>query len=227
MKKALKIFVAAACLFLGAGVCQAARTTIATDNFNRASLGANWTQTDDFNCAPGIQIVSSTIIDSSHTGPCSARYTGASFTDQQYSLMALVFFNADNNQRMGVACLMSPDMNGGQDRYEYTILDDSGTGTKTTEIAKVVNNTRTVLASSSVTWSVSDTIEIECDPTAHTVTGFKNGVQQVQATSQTDLTTGLPGVTIMGGYQGDNWEGGNVSAAAAATPMRTLTGAGI
>lgn len=226
----MKILIALFFVLLSGAVCYAARSTVATDDFNRASLGSNWTQTDDFNCSPGVQIESSTIVGSSHTGPCSARYTGAGFNDQQYSVLALVAFNFDSNQRIGVACLISPDMNGGQDRYEYTLLDDSATSTKTTQLAKVINNARTVVTSSSISWTAGDTIEIECDPTAQTVTGFKNGVQQVQATSQTDLTTGLPGVTIMGGYQGDNWEGGNLSAGGGGTPAcngrLTLIGAG-
>lgn len=192
-----------------------ARTLVASDDFNRASLGANWDQTNAFNGS--VNIVSSTLVSAAHSQECAARYVSGTFAADQYSSLELVTWNQFGNNRIGVAARMSPDDDGNRDHYEYVIFDNNGSTTKTTELAKVVNGSRTILTSSSVLWASGDRIEIECEGT--TIRGLKNGTEVVSVTDS-DITTGRPGVRTTSGKTGDNWQGGDLSAS---TPDPALT----
>jgi len=192
----------------------AARNSIATDDFNRGSIGANWESTEQWDCSAVIIDLSTRFTGSHSSAPCSSRWVGTgTFTNDHYSKAAVVSWGGSTNQQVGVACRMSADINSSgtnaRDHYQYTILDDSGTSSKTTRLIKYINGAPTTLDTATVAWTGGDTIEIECEGT--TIRGFKNGVQQVSVTDAS-LSTGGPGIIADGGIYGDNWEGGSITA---------------
>lgn len=195
-----------------------ARTSIATDNFNRASLGSDWAQLNTSNIGD-VQIDSSIRIKGEYsTQPTdqqtAARWVGAgSFTDDQYSQLKLLnpLDFAGSTQRAGVIVRASSDTGNNRDYYEAYIASDSAS-TPTTYLAKWVNGTRTGLYSAAQTWAVNDTISLEVEGT--TLRVCRNGTPLGGSWTVTDssITTGLPGVTLAGGANclGDDWEGGNM-----------------
>ena len=194
-----------------------ARTQIATDNFNRAALGANWAQLFPFN--GNMQILSSTILagGSATSQFQAARWVGAgTFTDDQYALIAINSLDFQSqNYSIGVVCRASADQDGNRDYY-YAVVYGDAASSYTTALGKVVNGTATELHSAEVAWVAGDTIELECEGTSLRL--LRNGVSLGGLFEQTDsdLTTGLPGVAGAGGYagvSGDNWEGGNITTA--------------
>lgn len=202
------------------------RTSVATDNFNRASLDLNWAQLNVSN-AGDVQIDSSIQIKGQYaTQPvdhqAAARWVGAgSFTDDQYSQLKLInpLDFTGSTMRAGVIVRASSDTNNNRDYYEAYIASDSGS-TPTTYLAKWVNGTRTGLYSAAQTWAANDTISLEAEGT--TLRVCRNGTPLGGSWTTTDssITTGLPGVTIAGGTNcmGDDWEGGNMGASATSSP---------
>lgn len=194
----------------------AGRSSVATDDFNRASLGSNWTQTNP--AASNIAILSSIVIYSDAASSATAYWSGTgSFTTNQYSKLKVTgLANLSTGYWIGVACRMSADINSQRDSYVY-IVYANGSGTYRTDIGKYVDDVWTQLDTADLTWSVGDTIEIECEGTSPTtIRGYKNGVQQ-QSTTDSSLSTGKPGVSAAGNSSsvtGDDWEGGNLDSAA-------------
>lgn len=201
-----------------------ARTSIATDNFNRASLGSDWTQLNT-GAAGDVLLDSSIQIKGQYaTQPTdqqgTARWVGAgSFTDDQYSQVKLVNpldWNGATH-RAGVIVRASADTGANRDYYEAYIAQDSGT-TPTTYLAKWVNGTRTGLYSAAQTWAANDTISLEAEGT--TLRVCRNGTPLGGSWTVTDssISTGLPGVTMAGLTLADDWEGGNMGSAAVYAP---------
>jgi hypothetical protein len=202
-----------------------ARTSIATDNFNRASLDSDWAQLNTV-VSGNVQIDSSIRIQGQYNAQPTdqqptARWVGAgSFTDDQYSQIKLLnpLDWASSTVRAGVIVRASADTGAGRDYYEAYIAQDSGT-TPTTYLAKWVNGTRTGLYSAAQTWAANDTISLEAEGT--TLRVCRNGTPLGGSWTVTDssISTGLPGVTIAGvGALGDDWEGGNMGASATSSP---------
>lgn len=191
---------------------------VATDNFNRASLGAtDWTQ---LNAAwANVQISASTVFDASASNgsnEAAAVWIGAgSFTADQYSEVTvggLAF--ASINWCVGVIARASTDTGANRDFYFFFVAGTSAGPTYTTVLGKVVNGTRTVLNSAAQTWANGDEISIECEGT--TIRGCRNGVALGGAFTVTDsdLATGNPGILANGNtaLTGDDWVAGNMEA---------------
>jgi hypothetical protein len=193
-----------------------ARTLIATDNFNRASLDANWAQV---NSNGGTILIESSVrfrgSGANLNGP-AAKWVGAgSFTDDQYSSVVIISLgNFGDNYHIGAIARASTGVDDSRDYYEARV-DCDGTSTYTTKLLKYIDGTLTTLNSGSVAWSLNDRIEIECEGT--TIRLCKNGTPLGGAFTQTDsaLSTGLPGVAAASGdasiANGDDWEGGNMT----------------
>lgn len=201
-----------------------ARTSIATDNFNRASLGtSDWGQLNT-SLGGDVQINTSTTIKGQYSlqavhQACVARWIGAgTFTADQYSKVAInTIAQPSNNSGIGVICRASADTGANKDFYELYI--DGGTiggNVYLTSLAKWVNGTRTVLYSNNETWVATDTVELECEGT--TIRGMRNGSSLGSSWIVTDssISTGSPGVTVAGTgiFLGDDWEGGSIGTAA-------------
>lgn len=198
-----------------------ARTSVASDNFNRAApLGANWAQTDSFDGSMTIQ--ASTAARGGNGGPINANAQSAvwvgtgTFTGNQYSSIVLgPIPNASSSYNIGCTVL---DNNSDNNRSHYgiSLAGDSATGPYTVTLYKNVNQSYTSLFSATVAFTTAggDELSIEVDVTNHMVHGCKNGVRMGGSWSQPDssLTTGKPG--ICGGSDGsiqataDSWEGG-------------------
>jgi hypothetical protein len=200
-----------------------ARTSIATDNFNRASLDANWAQLNSFWGSIGITASTRVYgsVDRTPGDGAAARWVGAgTFTDDQYSSLvvgALTWLTTSYN--IGVICRASADTDGTRDYYGASVCMDAAGPTYTTVLYKVVNGTITTLHSAAATWAVSDRIELEVEGT--TLRVCKNGTALGGSFTQTDssLSTGAPGVALGGGttIYGDDWEAGTITAAATTT----------
>lgn len=198
-----------------------ARTQVATDNFNRASLGADWAQLAPINGS--IDIYNSTNVKGTNAlsidNAMAARWVGAgTFSNDQYSSLVLsvvTWVTADYS--IGVICRASADTNANRDFYGASVLMDSS-GDKTTVLYKYVNGTYTAIYSAAVAWTVGDRIELEVEGT--TLRVCKNGTPLGGSFTQTDssIATGSPGVACAGGntVYGDDWIGGSLTAATVA-----------
>jgi hypothetical protein len=202
------------------------RTSVATDDFNRASLGSNWT---NLNTTWGTIVTQTSTVftgTSANTGnEAAAVWAGAgSFTDDQYSegeLGGLTFLTAD--YCAGYIARASADTDGNRDFYFFYVAGDSSGPNYTTVLGKVVNGTRTVLHSASAAWANTDLISIECEGT--TIRGCKNGTPLGGSFTQTDssLTTGKPGILANGSsLTGDNWVGGNITSGGSSNAVAWL-----
>jgi hypothetical protein len=191
------------------------RIVVATDNFNRAALGANWA---NLNTNWGtVQISGSTVVNanaSNTINEAAAVWVGAgSFEDDQYAeitIGGLTFLSGDFV--IGVIVRASTDTNGSRDFYFGYVAADGGGPTYTTVIAKVVDGTRTVLHSAAVAWSDGDKLSLEAEGTE--IRLCQNGVALGGSFTRTDaaLSTGSPGVIANGSAPtGDNWEAGSLS----------------
>lgn len=196
-----------------------ARTSIATDNFNRASLGtADWSQMNT-GVAGDVQIDSSTRAKGQFgTQPtdqkATARWIGAgTFTNDQYASIKIVLAPSIPGNPVGV-CVRASGSAGTRTLYEAFV--DGNVGTQTTSLNKWVSGTRTVLyTDTAITWAANDLISLEAEGT--TLRVCKNGTPVGGSWTLTDasISTGVPGITVAGsGIFGDDWEGGNVGTAA-------------
>lgn len=194
-----------------------AQTSVATDNFNRASLGADW---DQLNPTQGsMATFTSTVVGGGTSGADAARqaarWIGAgTFSDNQYASLEIVTLgNITTDYSMGVICRASADDDGARDYYEVVVFASSAGPDYTTQLGKVVNGTYTVLNSGSVAWAAADDIGIQCDGTS--IRATKNGTAIGGSFTQTDssLTTGAPGIAGSGdgSNTGDNWDAGNMA----------------
>lgn len=199
-----------------------ARTQIATDDFNRASLGtSDWAQMNT-GLAGDVQTDSSIRIKGQYgTQPTdqkpTARWIGAgTFSNDQYSSLRLTAGPAGGSQAaVGVAVRASGSA-GTRTFYEFFV--DGLASNYNTTLSKWVNGTRTVLhTSTGVSWASNDLISIEVEGTQ--VRGCKNGTPLGGSFTLTDasISSGAPGVVAASnGFNGDDWEGGDVTAPASA-----------
>lgn len=216
-------------LLIAGPLCATTRTSIATDNFNRAgpALGSNWATLNNL-AGDDMKIVASVRVTGASTGSsrAAARWVGAgSFTADQYSgikITALGFITTDYS--IGVICRASADTDSARDFYEVLVLSDSSGPNYTTQVNKVVNGTRTALNSASRAWAVNDRVECEAEGT--TIRGLKTGVAFFTVTDSS-IATGNPGIAgsndqTDGNSTGDDWDGGNLTASTKLT-RRVIT----
>jgi hypothetical protein len=207
-----------------------ARTSIATDDFNRTdgAIGSSWLYIRNTAWQGNPPNIFSNKVFGRATGDQYqvARWAGTgTFANDQYAKATVGTLAAQTaDYRCGVVARCSADIDTTADYYGYNLYSDSGTGIYTTVLFKVVNGTYTALNTAAVAWANGDTIEIEVEGT--TVRGLKNGVQTVSVTDS-DLTSGKPGLLVAGDNGGtvaslDNWEGGDLSSGGTSA---TATGA--
>lgn len=169
----------------------------ATDNFNRASLGTNWTTVYGLNA---LQIYSSTVCGCS-SGDSSSYWNVDSFGGNQYSQCIL---NTASPSYNGPTVRAAANQEYGAEVVSNLIYG----------IYKF-NGAFTYLGSGvSVTTAANDTWKLEAVGT--TITLYQNGVSRKSVTDATfnSGSAGLHGYSDSTGYM-DNWEGGNVSAGGA------------
>jgi hypothetical protein len=188
---------------------------IASDDFNRASLDANWSQRNP-NWS-SIAITASTVFwasaSNANNEACAAWVGSGTPTNDHRSEVSVVTFDFQSiDYCIGVACRVSTDIDGARDFYFAFVAGTSGGPNYTTVLGKVVNGTRTVLHSASVSWTAGDEISISC--VGSTISVQKNTVDLGGSFTQTDtdLTTGTWGIIANGpALQGDNWNGYSIT----------------
>lgn len=201
-----------------------ARSPVATDN--GALTGGNWTQLNAVNWG---SVTGGTVFSSSATNTnneSAAVWSGSgSFSNDQYAevtISGLSFQGSD--YVMGVIVRASTDVDTARDFYFAYVAADSSGPNYTAVLGKVVNGTRSVLHSASMAWSDSDTISLEVVGTSLSV--FQNGtaIGGSFTTTDTDLSTGKPGLIANGSVPtGDDWVGGDITSGGS----ENLTGQGV
>ncbi len=198
--------------------------SVATDNFNRASLGGNWAQLLGFTTGGDIIVMSNTHMAGNTNGAgstdvCWARYVGTgSFTDDHYSENAILggIGNNGENYRCGVLVRAGAGTGASRTAYGLEIYMD-GTGdpaTRTWRIFKTVTGTKTVLTSGGVSCGTGTRYGLAV--VGSNIYALKDRVQVLTTQVDTAITTGLPGVLMSGGSAdptADNWEAGTASEA--------------
>jgi hypothetical protein len=178
----------------------ATRTSIATDDFNRAGpgLGANYAQ---LNTGGGgsMQIAASTKVTASAGNDLNmacARYVGTgTFTNDHYAEVAvgdLSFTGTDAFS--GVITRASADTDANRDLYFAWVASNTGGPNYLVSFGKVVNGTRTFFNQASTAWSNGDRIGLESEGSTHRVTKNGTALGGSFTTTDTALTTGLPGI---------------------------------
>jgi len=166
---------------------------IATDNFNRASLGANWT-----NAFGTVVINSNTRATGSAAGENDAFYNALTFSADQYAQAVITPSATD----WAGVCVRASVNNS----YIF-----EGT-TSQWEIAKYVAGAFTELTAGSWTASAGDVFRLEVAGT--TLRAFRNGVL-VSTATDSSLSAGNPGVAFWSldasfNAFADDWEGGDL-----------------
>ncbi len=211
------------------------RTPIITDGFDSSG---NW---DGLVPNDALFYVDSSHFTSYHDatflGGNPARWHGTDFdsTADQYAKAQIIVITADGGPTtaLGVICRASADLDAARDFYFYRFKEDagsSGSAARTTEIGSVKNGTETIHTTGSITWAPNDTIELECTGSSTVLLeGFKNGVStgQTYSDSSSPLTTGRPGVLANISFQGDNFEGGSLTAGGGGRAGKNTRGWGL
>lgn len=212
--------------------------TIASDDFNRASLGTtDWTQMNTA-LAGDVQIDSSIKIKGQFgtqatDQKATARWIGAgTFSNDHYSSTLVVTTPTSSSTTNTIGAIGRASGSAGTRTFYEFFVEGDPTSPITT-LNKWVNGTRTILAQATgVTWAANDLIEIECEGT--TIRGCKNNTVlgsggfsfttgSTFTVTDASISTGAPGVVVSGtaGIFGDDWKAGDMTAAA---PTAALTG---
>lgn len=202
------------------------RTSIATDNFNRAgpAIGSNWAV-----LTTATLLINASIQATGEFSNASAgRWVGAgSFTDDQYSSVTLV--NAASGFGAtywgGVIVRASADTGAGRDYYmAYKV--HSG-GSNATVLAKCINGTETVIHSAvpSPDFANGDVLSLEVEGTTLRVCRNGTPLGGSWTATDTDLSSGLPGIIVSDPVFIDDWEGGNITVGG--NPARNLSLLGV
>jgi hypothetical protein len=208
------------------------RTPVATDDFEAYTVGSfpgsNWTDLDNNNGQ--IRTVTGKGVNNAFSAWSTMRRSAGTYDTEQYAkgtVQAIVSGSPNSQDGVGVSVRNSADTSasGGQDAYAIYVDQNS---TQSVKIARLTNNTINVLATqASTSVDSGDTISIEVTGTGATVTlnGYINDVLQASLTNVADTSgdritaAGRPG--IIGHTSGtsymDDWEGGDITTAAAPT----------
>jgi len=199
----------------GAPCFQQGRLPQAYDNFNRRSLGTNWTQVVSGGNAgtPAIannqfsatsRSTTTTIYERSYTA--NPNPPNSTIGSNQWSEVTVTALTGGGTGRVGA----------GVRRTATTML---GTGyvcwedTSTAQIGRISTTTETNLGNTAVTGVAGDVIR--CEVSGSTITMYRNGASILSATDSNFtsgqpslylLTSGVPGIT----ESGDNWSGGTI-----------------
>lgn len=202
-----------------------------TDDFNRANtqvMGSNWTilQEND-NGGFGFKILSNQLVwDNSASAAAVMRYNNTFTADQysQFKVVTSVYQSGSGDVRY---CGPGTRLNGSggtfNDGYVATAIISSDI-TNVNNITLYNGGSGSLVASGFANVSANDIIKITSVGTTHTY--YRNGSSQGSGTDATFNTTNAAGVyaVLSGGGSPpatmDDWEGGDVGAAAGQPTMR-------
>jgi len=191
-----------------------ARTIVATDNFNRANgaLGANWSNT--FDTPP--QIVSNAV-QNVNAADNTAFWSANSFSNNQYSQITVTQWGTGSYSGVIIRANASDYVIGQYVNHlgGYGIFWLNGGAY--TQIGS------TYVASK----SDGDVLVLEAEGTTFRL--FINGIERVSGVNASAPASGSAGIIASDDTATaiiDDWEGGNITAPAASTPLRMLMGCG-
>jgi hypothetical protein len=206
--------IAASILLLLLGAVPAkAQCQIATDTFNRSSLGSNWVSLPANAESFGIYNKGVGLVSGSSGNVYGQMWwspSAGSFTDQQYSTMVIGQIPAPpiTKNLIGPAVLVSPSS---QSFYWAVVWQNS------IYIQRLVNGVYKNLASAAYTPAVGDIISISVNSPALTVTYGPPANTATLTASDGTLASGIPGI-VGQGYTptqtiilGSSWAAGNVA----------------
>lgn len=178
----------------------------ATDDFERASLGANWTTREGT-----ATIHNSSDFSGDFSGDNQAVYTATTFANDQYSESIISLLQAGKEAQATCRSATSGAFN----RYGYAGYNTGA------DLYKVVASSYTFLQATGATFAVGDTIRIEAE--GSTLRGKKNGVQQGTNQTDTSLTSGYPGAGVWHSAtpmpEIESWAGADLAAVAGRVPL--------
>lgn len=181
--------------------------TSATDDFNRASLGGNWTQRRTF--FGNVTIITSTYASGAASGlGVQATYPTATSINDQYVSADVVGLGSIFGTSVGVVARMSGQDTSGTDTRTFYYLVATDTATTDLVLGKCVNGTETALATVTTPVVDGNTLRLEVEGT--TLRAYLNGVLKATQTDAT-ISTGEVGLTAPSNNIGmDNWAGGDL-----------------
>ena len=183
---------------IDAGFNNFSYVSVVQDNFNRASLGSNWTQ------QPGdsgtVVIDSSTRIAAQDGADAYAYWSASLFSADQYSQAKLV--NVNGSDDSGVYVRGSSVE---KTFYWFTWLPSGSSW----DIHKYINGVFTnLISTTSGAAQVGDVMKLTA--VGNIITAYVNGVQKLQVTDSS-ITDGAPGVYVgSSDTYIDDWEGGSI-----------------
>jgi hypothetical protein len=185
---------------LGLSALLDARTSLASDDFNRADdpagLGANWTQSMNGEPFTSPLFISANKAISSFLCFASAFWTARVWTPDQWA-------SCDINLDSGPAVRTSGITQATNNQY-FTLTTGFGA---TLEIRKVVNGAATIIATASAGAVAEDTLRLEVRGSE--LRAYHKGAVKLIATDTTH-TTGSPGAISISAATVDNWQAGQV-----------------
>lgn len=181
-----------------------------SDDFNRANSGANagwganWQHyTGGSSSNTGWEILSNQGRVNASFTQRAALWNGGSVTNDQFSKAAIAALSVDGH---AYVCVRATDDN---NCYRGGWLNSS-----TVRLSKVISGTSTTLGSASVTHNAGDTVEVRASGTS--ISLYVNDVLQVGPITDSDLSSGRPGMQTLNTQDYDGWTGGDYGADAVA-----------
>lgn len=174
-----------------------------SDDFNRtdsganAGWGANWQHyTSGSASNTGWEILSNQgRVNASFTAR-AALWNGGSVTADQNSRVAIASLSVDGH---AYAVVRGTD---DQNLYRGGFLNSS-----TVRISKLVAGASTTIGTQSVTFSAGDVVELRV--VGSSLSLYVNDVLQIGPTTDTEYSSGRPGVAVQNTSDFDNWSGGD------------------
>ena len=173
-----------------------------SDNFNRsdtganAGWGANWTHSP---ANTGFEVLSNQGRTVSNFTERLARYTGGASANNQFSKATVASLSGDGYAYVAVR---AADLS---NCYVGGFLSSNQV-----RLTKIVSGVGTNLGTTSVTFSTNDTIEIRADGTS--ISLYVNDGLQIGPITDTDLSSGSPGIYTLNSNTFDDWSGGDLTA---------------
>lgn len=192
-----------------------ARTSVATDNFNRSNggLGSNWTDTADEGAAP--IIVTNTCRNDSSASDGAAFWSADSFSDDQYALCQLVQMGDSGSTYMGLVVR--------SDASDLVFGQNSASSTDTVKILWYNGGSYTEIASGSKTRTDDEEWIVEAEGTTFRL--IIESSEIISGTNASAPSSGAPGIlTNETDDIWDNWEGGDITAD---TTIKDMIGTGV
>lgn len=195
------------------------RTTLATDNFNRANinpLDGNWTQLASGGGFGPAQLVSNAVEGATAGVNADSWYNGISWPNNQWTQVTVTTLS---NSFIGISLRQSTS--GAQTAYRF-VFGQGSTGGSVPYIIQLANaGSFTTLRSGSATLNNTDVISAEA---IGTTLNFYVNASLIDSVTDTTITSGAGGfmiapITSAANAVLDDFSGGGFSSASAAQPV--------